>query len=452
MVIFPFRILQFTLALCISALAVHCDAQELTIINNYGDTTGLGKEGLRLSKTGTHTLIINYYEPAPSNEVDRLEELIGRSIDFYLDQVATIQNEKLDFKKSKNQVLKDLNEIVADAVKYYDFKEVNEFKGFSKELVKMVEDLVGKDWRKSQFYVKDADPSTKKEMLYYFAQKELNDIKLKANTEVGNYSNDNLLSLSETAVKGLDEETEKALLDEIRNFQKNDVLKPMEVDFSTATILLLASEDQFLMPTLQSSGKGPKEQTFEERVLRLLEQNNRRFDKLESDIAELKKERGSGLATGVRPSSDPEIQAQIDEIRLMLAELLKRERRPSEISTKPILSGEGATIYNLPDKIIFNFDKSKYNLNLGSTFMLNEIIDILAHQPQLDIMVTGFADRTGDAKLNLELSRKRAKMVRDYLIQNGINADRIVMNYFGDRESYSENPNDRKVEIEFLKF
>ncbi len=429
-----------------------CNAQELTIINNYGDTTGIGKDGLRLSKSKTHTLIINYYEPAPSSEVDRLEELIGRSLDFYLDQVVSIEDDKLGYKKSKNQVLKDLNEIVEDAVKYYDFKEVNEFKGFSKDLEKMVADLEGKDWRKSQFYVKDADPATKKEMIYYFAQKELNDIKLKANTEVGNYSNDNLLTLSETAVKGLDEETEKELLAEIRNFQKNDELKPLEVDFSSATIMLLASEDEFVMPSLSSSGKGPEDQTFEERVLRLLEQNNRRFDRLESDIAELKKERGSGLATGVSASTDPALQSQIDELRLMLAELLRKERRPSDISTKPILSGEGALVYNLPDKIIFNFDKSKYNLNIGTTFMLNEIIDILAHQPELDIMVTGFADRTGDAKTNLELSRKRAKMVRDYLIQNGINSDRIVMNYFGDRESYAENPNDRKVVIEFLKF
>lgn len=429
-------------------------AQDVTIINNYGDTTDVGKDGMRLKSTGTHTLVINYYEPAPKGAVDRLEELIGQSIDFYLDQIIAVNDEELGFKKSRKQVLKDLNAIVSDAVKYYDFKEVNEFKGFSDRVEEKIDDIDGKEWRKSELFVRNADEGTKKEMLYYFAQKEVNELKLLANTEVGNYSNDNLLALAETAVKGLSDDEQEALLNELKNFQKNDELSPMEVDFSSATITLLASEDEFVLPQMPTSQKGPDESTFEERVMRLLEENQRRMDRMENDIAELKKDRikDNTVPPSISGSSDPALQAQIDEIRLMLAEILKRENRPVQAGKDVIISNEGALVYNLPDKVVFNFSKAGYSLDLGSKLMLNEIIDILAHQPSLNLMVTGYADKTGDPKNNLILSRKRAEAVKSYLVKQGINSDRIIMNYFGDRQSYIENPNDRKVEVEFLRF
>lgn len=431
-------------------LSTALPAQEITIINNYADTTGVGKDQMKLSDSRTHTLVINYYEPAPIGKINKLQELIGQSLEFYLDEVISVDDEKLGFKKSSKQVIKDLNNIVNDAVRYYNFKEINDFEGFSKDVEDQVKEIDGLNWRKSKLFVRNAEDQTKKELLYAFAQQELYKLKLKANMEVGNFSNDNLLALSETAVKGLSPEEQVALLQELENFKKNDALEPMEVDFSSATITLLAAEDEFVLPQAKASDRGPENDSFEERILKLLEENNKRMDQMEADIAELKNRPTENRLPSMR-SDNSDLQVQIDELRFMLAEFLQGASVDRNPINRPSPE-QKAIVYNIPEKVIFNFNKGKHGLDLASRLMLNEIIDILFHQANMSILVTGFADRTGDARLNLELSRKRAQAVRSYLTEQGINPNRIVMNYYGDRNSFGSNPNDRKVEVEFMRF
>jgi len=48
------------------------------------------------------------------------------------------------------------------------------------------------------------------------------------------------------------------------------------------------------------------------------------------------------------------------------------------------------------------------------------------------------------------LSEQRAKAVRAYLLQRGIAADRLMVNYYGDSRSSGRDPNERRVEIEWL--
>jgi outer membrane protein OmpA-like peptidoglycan-associated protein len=83
--------------------------------------------------------------------------------------------------------------------------------------------------------------------------------------------------------------------------------------------------------------------------------------------------------------------------------------------------------------------------------MLNEIISFLAYDPSLSLLITGFADKSGNSQSNLELSRKRALKVRDYMLVQGIGKDRMIMNYFGDRQSRGENPLDRRVEVGMVR-
>ncbi|MEZ4759405.1 MAG: OmpA family protein [Flavobacteriales bacterium] len=56
---------------------------------------------------------------------------------------------------------------------------------------------------------------------------------------------------------------------------------------------------------------------------------------------------------------------------------------------------------------------------------------------------------SGNADLNLQLSRQRAKAVRNYLLQRGIEPDRLMVNYYGDSLSDGRDPSER-VEIEWI--
>ncbi len=84
---------------------------------------------------------------------------------------------------------------------------------------------------------------------------------------------------------------------------------------------------------------------------------------------------------------------------------------------------------------------------------LNETVRILNDNPTLSVLIEGYADAVGPESFNLELSRERAKAVRDYLVEHGIVADRLRVVGRGEieplapnaRDDGSDNPEGRAV-------
>lgn len=63
---------------------------------------------------------------------------------------------------------------------------------------------------------------------------------------------------------------------------------------------------------------------------------------------------------------------------------------------------------------------------------LNKLRDFLKANPTIKIEIGGHTDTRGDAAENLKLSDARAKSVKDYLIQQGIEAARLSSKGFGE--------------------
>ncbi|HSI38417.1 MAG TPA: OmpA family protein [Methylotenera sp.] len=73
---------------------------------------------------------------------------------------------------------------------------------------------------------------------------------------------------------------------------------------------------------------------------------------------------------------------------------------------------------------LFGFDKSKLSAD-GKT-ELNDAADKLKANPDIElVMVTGHTDRLGSDAYNQKLSERRANTVRDYLISQGVEANRL---------------------------
>ena len=105
----------------------------------------------------------------------------------------------------------------------------------------------------------------------------------------------------------------------------------------------------------------------------------------------------------------------------------------------------------------FNFD---VQFRTDSTHIEKQYQDYLASlahalndTSNIEIEVAGFADRIGDENYNMELSKQRAYQVKDFLIQHGINKDRIITLAHGENqplhpeESLENNFFDRRVTI-----
>ena len=103
------------------------------------------------------------------------------------------------------------------------------------------------------------------------------------------------------------------------------------------------------------------------------------------------------------------------------------------ITLKPFKTGEKFEVENI------YFEFNKYDLKPNSFPELNELVEHLKNNPGKMVEIAGHTDSIGSEKYNMELSQKRAQSVVDYLIDKGINADRIVAKGYGETRAVADN-------------
>ncbi len=77
------------------------------------------------------------------------------------------------------------------------------------------------------------------------------------------------------------------------------------------------------------------------------------------------------------------------------------------------------------------FDTAKWDIKPHDYPILDDAVRILGHNPSMKLEVGGHTDNRGAAGYNLELSRKRAAAVMEYLLKKGISKDRLTSNGYG---------------------
>lgn len=71
------------------------------------------------------------------------------------------------------------------------------------------------------------------------------------------------------------------------------------------------------------------------------------------------------------------------------------------------------------------FDTDSYQIKAQESSKLQELLGILNTRQDTDLDIYGFADVRASEKYNLELTLNRAKSVRDYLVEHGIDEGRL---------------------------
>lgn len=102
-------------------------------------------------------------------------------------------------------------------------------------------------------------------------------------------------------------------------------------------------------------------------------------------------------------------------------------------------------------EVSFDFNSA----NLKSTFYspLNKIAGIMNRYPRTQIVIVGHTDSVGSEQYNLDLSRRRAIAVADYLVKRGVVPSRLGTEGRGEMESIATNDTadgraqNRRVEV-----
>ena len=85
------------------------------------------------------------------------------------------------------------------------------------------------------------------------------------------------------------------------------------------------------------------------------------------------------------------------------------------------------------------FETGSAELTELSRYQLDDAVTFLKKNNDVNAVLRGHTDNTGNAEANTVLSERRARAVRDYLVQNGIQSDRLDHVGFGPSQPAQDN-------------
>lgn len=105
--------------------------------------------------------------------------------------------------------------------------------------------------------------------------------------------------------------------------------------------------------------------------------------------------------------------------------------------------------------ILFRFDKAIIDKN--SYGELESLVNILQTNTKIKIELEGHTDAEGTESYNVNLSKNRVNAIKDYLIMNGIDSNRIITDFLGEKQPKADNSTpegrkeNRRVDIRFVE-
>ncbi|HKK11423.1 MAG TPA: OmpA family protein, partial [Flavobacteriaceae bacterium] len=141
----------------------------------------------------------------------------------------------------------------------------------------------------------------------------------------------------------------------------------------------------------------------------------------------------------------------------------KDDKCPNEAGT---VANNGCPEINPPAEVMATlneyartvlFDTGKSSFRKETEPVLEAMTAIFKEYPEASFTIEGHTDSVGSSKSNQLLSERRANAVRDYLIANGIKADRLTAVGYGEDKPIDTNKtaagrkNNRRVEVKLKK-
>lgn len=119
-------------------------------------------------------------------------------------------------------------------------------------------------------------------------------------------------------------------------------------------------------------------------------------------------------------------------------DLVKKEQKAAAAAAPAVVAaGPEKPAFDkitLQAETLFDFDKAVVRAD-GKQKLNDEVVGKMKQYPQVEVvLVTGHADRIGTEKYNQNLSERRAAAVKDYLVSQGVEANRIETAAKGESE------------------
>jgi outer membrane protein OmpA-like peptidoglycan-associated protein len=121
----------------------------------------------------------------------------------------------------------------------------------------------------------------------------------------------------------------------------------------------------------------------------------------------------------------------IDDV-MLCATTVEPEPEPEPVPEPPKV---GAVIKL--DRVFF--ETAKWALLSESNEQLNELVSLMMEYPSMQIEIHGHTDSRGNDSYNQNLSENRTKSVFEYLVENGIDSERMKYIGYGEKKPIADN-------------
>ena len=149
-------------------------------------------------------------------------------------------------------------------------------------------------------------------------------------------------------------------------------------------------------------------------------------------------------------------QETADQLALEQQARVAADQRAAEAMTAlaklaAVKEEERGLVITLSGSVLFASDQA--TLMPGAESRLDQVATALLASRGRNIVIEGFTDSQGTDQHNLDLSQDRANAVRDYLVRQGLDADRVQAHGIGEARPVADNAtaegraNNRRVEI-----
>jgi len=374
---------------------------------------------------------------------NKIGELINEAISIFIDQSYRLTTTQLLFKSSEKEMIAQMEDLVNQSLNLFHINQP--FPGFSINVYNTLHDITTINWGIEKYLLLGDDEIERDQTLTAFINQEFMILKNACHSEVSAFIEEYNIEISPNAW----DEKQKELARVSRNieYQSEDFILPLEYTLEWP-IAAAANELDFAFPKSFIDGynkysKSNKKQKkrkrdYTEELIAVIKQNSEQLVSLQADLK-------SYNEAGITRDRDQNysIQTQISALQSQINELNNRV----DSQNKPYEKYLSEYAF---EKTTVTFDVNSTKINNAGKILLNKVFDTLIKTPKNKVIITGFADKTGNTDYNIYLSRKRAQQVKNYLSNKGIKKNRLIINYMGDVYSSSKNSSDRKVEIEFI--
>lgn len=162
---------------------------------------------------------------------------------------------------------------------------------------------------------------------------------------------------------------------------------------------------------------------------------------------------GLGAATVATPQGSVELTASDQGTRVVAGQA---PAPPAPVAAAELqrIFGDAMSARPLPPRqFLLYFESGGDTLTPASQALVPEIVQFVGQRPAPDVSVIGHSDTTGDSDDNVELAMRRATLIRDLLVKNGLDPAQVDIASHGEADLLVKTPDNtpeeknRRVEV-----